>query len=94
MARLPFVTFLQLDAHRIGRSLHKEVPRQAMFPDSPPGWLMLQQRAQRAKTSEELSRIIDEMNELLTEYEAARGGPQSEGIIVGRPGLKHEQRRV
>lgn len=64
-----------------------------MFPEAPPGWIALQHRAHRAKTSEELSRIIDEMNQLLTEYEAAAGGGQHNGEIP-RISLKQEQRRV
>jgi hypothetical protein len=62
-----------------------------MLPDSPPGWLTLQARAQRATTAKELSRIIDEMNKLLTEYETARGGPQMKEITV--PGSCHKQER-
>jgi len=45
-----------------------------MFPEVPPGWLTLQLSAQRAKTAEELSRIVDEMNRLLTEYERRAQG--------------------
>jgi hypothetical protein len=37
--------------------------------DWPPGWLALQELARNARTSDELNRIIDEMNELLREYE-------------------------
>ncbi len=44
------------------------------MPLPPPlGWLALQERAKRAKTAAELSAIIDEMNDLLTEYEEAAG---------------------
>jgi len=49
-----------------------------MFPEAPPGWLILQQRAQQAKTTQELSRIIDEMNRLLSQYEAVSHRRQSD----------------
>ena len=41
----------------------------------PPGWLILQERARRATSADELLSLIDEMNALLDEYEyeSARG---------------------
>jgi hypothetical protein len=64
-----------------------------MFPECPPGWLTLQHRAQRAKTAKELTRIIDEMNQLLSKYEAAvRGEPQSPDM--GGINLEQQPRRV
>ena len=50
-----------------------------MLPDPPLGWIELQERAKRAKTPEELSAIINEMNQLLAKYEKAAGGGHSEG---------------
>jgi hypothetical protein len=43
------------------------------LPDPPTGWIDLQARAKRAKNAEELAAIIDEMNQLLSEYEKAAG---------------------
>ena len=40
---------------------------------SPPGWAALQEQARRSKDPEELARIIDTMNKLLTECEEAAG---------------------
>jgi len=40
-----------------------------MLPEPPPGWTSLQERARRTKDPEELAHIIDEMNQLLAEYE-------------------------
>lgn len=49
-----------------------------MFPPPiPPGWIKLQERAKCAKDPDELSLIIDEMNELLDEYEAKRRNDES-----------------
>jgi hypothetical protein len=39
----------------------------------PPGWVSLQEQARRTKDPQELARIIDAMNKLLTEYEEATG---------------------
>jgi hypothetical protein len=41
-----------------------------LFHPPPPGWLILHQCAQRAKSPAELIPIIDEMNKLLRDYEA------------------------
>jgi len=49
------------------------------LPDPPTGWIDLQERAKRAKTAEELSAIIDEMNKLLSEYEKTAGDGHDEG---------------
>ena len=47
---------------------------QTMFPQPiPPGWIKLQERARQSKDADELSRIIDEMNKLLDEYETRNG---------------------
>jgi len=43
----------------------------AAVPPPPPGWVALQERAQRAKSTTELIGIIEEMNGLLDEYEAS-----------------------
>ena len=40
-----------------------------MLPNPPPGWSELQIKARAAKTSHELTEIIDEMNRLLSTYE-------------------------
>ena len=42
-----------------------------MLPDAPPGWEALQKRAREAKTSEEFSGIIAEINALLDRHEAS-----------------------
>jgi len=39
----------------------------------PPGWASLQEQARCTKDPTELARIIDAMNNLLTEYEEAAG---------------------
>ena len=44
-----------------------------MPPTPPPGWAALQEQARRSKDPEELARIIDTMNKLLTECEEAAG---------------------
>lgn len=61
-----------------------------MFPAPiPPGWIKLQERARCAKNADELSRIIDEMNELLDEYQAKRGNneqaPNASVADAGQP---------
>jgi hypothetical protein len=42
-----------------------------MLDDEPKGWRQLQELAQREKDPKELAQIIDLMNQLLTEHEAA-----------------------
>ena len=44
-----------------------------MPPEPPPGWTEFQERAKRAEDSKGLAAIIDEMNQLLAEYEKAAG---------------------
>ena len=52
------------------------------MPLHPPlGWLALQERAKQAKDPRALAAIIDEMNELLAEYEKTSG----DGHGKGRP---------
>ena len=45
----------------------------------PPGWLALQEKARQTKDPQELAAIIDEMNELLTEYENTAGDGTGDG---------------
>ena len=49
------------------------------LPDSPAGWMALQEKAKRAKNAEELSAIIEEMNQLLSECEKAAGNGHDMG---------------
>jgi len=58
-----------------------------MFPDPPPGWHALQERAKRAENADELARIIDEMNRLLREYEKAAGN----GHNVSGPSVQSDK---
>jgi len=44
-----------------------------MPPKPPPGWAPLQEQARRSRDPQELARIIDAMNKLLTECEKAEG---------------------
>jgi hypothetical protein len=55
-----------------------------MLLNPPPGWTALQERAKQAKDARELAAIIDEMNELLAEYEKAAGDGHSEGQLPAR----------
>ncbi len=50
-----------------------------MLLNPPPGWIALQERAKQAENSRELAAIIDEMNNLLAEYEKNNGDGHSEG---------------
>lgn len=43
----------------------------AMSVDEPEGWRILWERAQREKDPEKLAKLIDEMNQLLSEHEKA-----------------------
>jgi hypothetical protein len=56
----------------------------------PPGWMELQERAQRAKSSAELVPIIDEMNKLLDEYEAEHGNYGEESYATPRATRKRQ----
>ena len=63
-----------------------------MFPPPiPPGWAALQESAKRSKDSEELSRIIDEMNKLLDEYEAKHGFDE-QNPNVGESGIRQHKK--
>ena len=44
-----------------------------LSPEPPPGWIALQARAKQAKDPKELAALIEEMNQLLAEYEKAAG---------------------
>jgi DNA-binding NtrC family response regulator len=50
----------------------------AAVPPPPPGWITLQERAQRAKSTTELIGIIEEMNSLLDDYESS----SDDGVIL------------
>ena len=50
----------------------------------PPGWLALQEKARRTKDPQELAAVIEEMNQLLTEYEKIAG----DGTGNGQGGAK------
>jgi hypothetical protein len=45
--------------------------------EEPPGWRILQDRARRETDPKKLARIIDEMNELLTQCERAAASCQT-----------------
>jgi hypothetical protein len=53
----------------------------------PPGWNVLQERAKRVKDPQELADLIEEMNQLLSEFEVTAGDGDGNGN--GR----HPQRR-
>lgn len=55
-----------------------------MLSNPPPGWTALQERAKQVKDPIELAAIIDEMNDLLAEYEKAAGDGHSEGRLPAR----------
>ena len=55
-----------------------------MLPNPPPGWLALQKRAKEAKDPRELAAMIEEMNELLRQYEKAAGDGHSESQVPAR----------
>jgi len=50
----------------------------------PPGWTALQERARQVKDPRELAAIIDEMNQLLSDYEKAAGDGHGEGRLPAR----------
>jgi hypothetical protein len=50
----------------------------------PPGWIALQERAKQVKDPQELVRLIEEMNQLLAEYERAAGDGVGNGNGNGR----------
>jgi hypothetical protein len=43
-----------------------------LFPQPPAGWMALWERARHAKDTPELTRIIDEMNKLLDDYDGGQ----------------------
>jgi len=45
----------------------------------PPGWTALQERAKRVKDPQELSNLIEEMNQLLSEFEIIAGDGDGNG---------------
>ncbi len=53
--------------------------------DTPPGWTALQERAKQVKDPQELVDLIEEMNQLLSEYERTAGDGNGNG--------RHPQRR-
>jgi hypothetical protein len=60
-----------------------------MLDDEPKGWKCLQERAQREEDPEKLAQIIDEINELLTEHEAAAARDERP---LARSGREHSRR--
>lgn len=53
------------------------------FPGPPPGWMLLQERMQRAKTAKEINDIAHQMERLLRAYEQTVGNmyfPESEDV--------------
>ena len=54
--------------------------------DEPKGWRVLQKRAQLEKDPKKLAKLIDEMNQLLAEYEKAaseeEGMPLDPSVVV------------
>ena len=55
----------------------------------PPGWIALQERAKQVKDPQELVDLIEEMNQLLSEYERAEGDGNGSNGNGRRP---HRQR--
>jgi hypothetical protein len=53
--------------------------RRTMPLDTPPGWNALQERAKRVKDPQELVGLIEEMNQLLSEYEKTAGDGNGNG---------------
>ncbi len=47
------------------------IAEDAMSLDEPEGWRILWERAQEEKDPEKLAKLIDEMNQLLSEHEKA-----------------------
>jgi hypothetical protein len=45
----------------------------------PPGWNALQERAKRVKDPQELADLIEEMNQLLSEFETTAGDGNGNG---------------
>jgi hypothetical protein len=59
--------------------------------DTPPGWNALQERAKQVKDPQELVALIEEMNQLLSEYERTAGDGNGNGN--GHGNGRHPQRR-
>jgi len=56
---------------------------------TPPGWSALQRRAQQTDDSDELSKIIDEMNRLLSRHEKSSKPWWQYSRLLERPTSKH-----
>jgi len=50
-----------------------------MLQKPPPGWAELQRKARHEKDPKKLARLIDEMNQLLSEYEKGAKGHSEKG---------------
>ena len=59
----------------------------------PPGWIALQQRAKQIKDPQELVDLIEEMNQLLSEYERSTGDGDGNANGNGRPLRKQKPAR-
>ena len=56
----------------------------------PPGWITLQERAKQVKNPQELVGLIEEMNQLLSEYERTAGDGVGNGN--GNGGRPHRRK--
>jgi hypothetical protein len=74
----------RLDAPDSCATVPETVRMYAMFPAPPPGWRTLHEKAQSAKTAEELSKIVAEMNAKLDEYERAFSADSRSAKNIGK----------
>jgi hypothetical protein len=65
-----------------------------MLQKPPPGWAELQSKARHEKDPKKLARLIDEMNQLLSEYEKAATGRSEKGRPEkARPGKDRSEKK-